>query len=113
VVVVWCQPQLTSLVALLLDPHYRTLTGFVALIEREWLSFGHKFAQRTGHGTSEQRVRWNDEQRSPVWVQFIDCVYQILAQFPAQFQFNELFLVELVDAAYCCRFGNFLHNCDR
>lgn len=36
--------QLTSLAMLMLDSYYRTIRGFEALIEKEWLSFGHRFA---------------------------------------------------------------------
>ncbi|EPY73059.1 myotubularin-related protein 1-like protein, partial [Camelus ferus] len=36
--------QLTSLAMLMLDSYYRTIKGFEALIEKEWISFGHRFA---------------------------------------------------------------------
>jgi len=38
--------QLTSLSMLFLDDYYRTLQGFIVLIEKEWVSFGHRFADR-------------------------------------------------------------------
>ncbi|VDI02786.1 Hypothetical predicted protein [Mytilus galloprovincialis] len=68
--------QLTCLAMLMLDPYYRTIRGFEVLIEKEWLSFGHKFAQRYGHGEDKH----SDADRSPVFLQFIDCVWQMTKQ---------------------------------
>ncbi|ALC38774.1 mtm [Drosophila busckii] len=98
--------QLTALSMLLLDPHYRTVRGFEVLIEKEWLSFGHKFQQRIGHGDNKH----SDADRSPVFLQFIDSVWQVSQQFTHAFEFNEHFLITIVDHLYSCRFGTFLCN---
>ncbi|XP_046852350.1 myotubularin-related protein 2-like [Xenia sp. Carnegie-2017] len=100
--------QLTALSMLLLDPYYRTIVGFEVLIEKEWLSFGHKFSQRCGHGDKN----YSDDQRSPVFVQFIDCVWQITKQFPCAFEFNEHFLITILDHLHSCLFGTFMFNSD-
>ena len=46
--------QLSALSQLCLDPYYRTLEGFVVLVEKDWLSFGHQFAHRSGFLSSEK-----------------------------------------------------------
>ncbi|CBY31389.1 unnamed protein product [Oikopleura dioica] len=33
-----------ALVELLLDPYYRTIDGFRTLVQREFISFGHRFS---------------------------------------------------------------------
>uniref|UniRef100_A0A3B4TLY9 phosphatidylinositol-3,5-bisphosphate 3-phosphatase n=1 Tax=Seriola dumerili TaxID=41447 RepID=A0A3B4TLY9_SERDU len=98
--------QLTSLAMLMLDSYYRTLRGFQVLVEKEWISFGHKFAARVGHGDENHA----NSERSPLFVQFIDCVWQMTRQFPAAFEFNELFLITVLDHLYSCLFGTFLYN---
>lgn len=110
---------------LMLDPYYRTLKGFQVLIEKEWISFGHKFCQRTGgpadggnlifphlppSNTFAKLEISNLEERSPIFLQFIDCVWQMMTQFPASFEFNETFLITILDELYACRFGTFLFD---
>ncbi len=93
--------QITSLAMLLCDPHYRTREGFALLVEKEWCSFGHKFAERLGHyqvdGTSRHTNNpvSSDKERSPVFFQFLDCVFQLIRQFGDAFEFTETFLLHL------------------
>eukprot|EP00029_Vermamoeba_vermiformis_P011119 TRINITY_DN6036_c0_g1_i1.p1 TRINITY_DN6036_c0_g1~~TRINITY_DN6036_c0_g1_i1.p1 ORF type:complete len:836 (-),score=184.30 TRINITY_DN6036_c0_g1_i1:61-2568(-) len=101
--------QLTSLAQVLLDPYYRTMEGFCALIQKEWLSFGHKFNDRLGHGTPEELAT----EFSPIFLQFLDAVWQIMSQFPNYFEFNERFLIVILDNIYNCRFGTFLFNSEK
>uniref|UniRef100_A0A8C0X9C7 phosphatidylinositol-3,5-bisphosphate 3-phosphatase n=1 Tax=Castor canadensis TaxID=51338 RepID=A0A8C0X9C7_CASCN len=99
-------PQIVALAKLLLDPYYRTVEGFQVLVEMEWLDFGHKFADRCGHGENSDDLN----ERCPVFLQWLDCVHQLQRQFPCSFEFNEAFLVKLVQHTYSCLFGTFLCN---
>lgn len=84
-------PQLVSTALLCLDPYYRTVDGFRILVEREWLSFGHKFADRIGHGPNSDETN----ERCPVFLQWLDCVHQIQKQFPCSFEFSMAYLVSI------------------
>lgn len=98
--------QLVSLSELLIDPYYRTIKGFAVLIEKEWLSFGHQFGLRNGIYLTPQ----NEEQRSPIFLQFLDCVHQIINQFPHCFEFNNELLLFLAQASTSNLYGTFLFN---
>eukprot|EP00668_Euglena_longa_P018353 GGOE01022910.1.p1 GENE.GGOE01022910.1~~GGOE01022910.1.p1 ORF type:complete len:916 (-),score=200.03 GGOE01022910.1:1367-4114(-) len=156
--------QLVSLVQLLLDPYYRTLEGFMVLVEKEWVQCGHRFAARAGTSAvvggckppsndvnflafpqqspppptaptstipqppitevdifgdtawvtaapGSTEVRSHD--RCCVFLQWMDCVYQVWRQFPTAFEFSERLLVFLVDHVYSGRFGTFVCNAER
>ncbi|XP_022133857.1 phosphatidylinositol-3-phosphatase myotubularin-1 isoform X2 [Momordica charantia] len=139
--------QLVSLASLLLDPYYRTFTGFQALIEKDWLAFGHPFSDRAGMPTvsgsgnlqlarqsstgsfSSSPMRQppgsftspasspphpqTSNNCSPIFLQWVDCVSQLLRMYPFAFEFSSAFLVDLLDCMLSCRFGNFLCNCEK
>ncbi|KAH1230269.1 Phosphatidylinositol-3-phosphatase myotubularin-1 [Glycine max] len=141
--------QLVSLANLLLDPYYRTFTGFQALIDKDWLAFGHPFSDRVGmpsvSGTGNVPFELsrqsstsnfppspmrqssgtfalqppasshshNSNNYSPIFLQWVDCVSQLLRMYPFAFEFSAAFLVDFVDCMLSCRFGNFLCNSEK
>ncbi|EPY87098.1 myotubularin related protein 6 [Camelus ferus] len=99
--------QVCSLGSLLLDPYYRTVRGFMVLIEKDWISFGHKFSERCGH------LDGDPKEVSPVFTQFLECVWHLTEQFPQAFEFNEAFLLQIHEHIHSCQFGNFIGNCQK
>ena len=78
-----------------------------ALIEKDWLAFGHKFTDRCAFIDGDVR------EVSPVFTQFLDVVWQLQIQFPTCFEFNEKLLIEMHTQLYQCKYGTFLGNCEK
>ena len=74
------------------------------------ISFGHPFHLRCAHGQDKSTKQ--DDQIAPIFLQFLDCVWQILHQNPHYFEFNARYLLVIADHIYSCRFGTFIFNCD-
>ncbi|CAE7896496.1 mtm1, partial [Symbiodinium microadriaticum] len=96
--------QVSSLVMLCLDPYYRTQEGFLKLVQKEWCSFGHRFRTRLAIG--EQPTA----EYSPVFIQWLECVFQLQQQFPDTFEFAPPVLIRLADEVFSNRYGTFF--CD-
>ncbi|KAK5915310.1 hypothetical protein CesoFtcFv8_000912 [Champsocephalus esox] len=94
----------SSLVQLMLDPHYRSLVGFQSLVQKEWVMAGHRFLDRCNH------LKKNDKEESPLFLLFLDCVSQMLSQYPAAFEFTESYLTVLSDSMWIPLFSTFLFN---
>ncbi|KAL7449914.1 hypothetical protein ACHAWC_001921 [Mediolabrus comicus] len=105
--------QVSALAQLLLDPHYRTREGFSTLVEKDFLSFGHPFHTRSGHGEGKNEQGGDEGQLSPIFLQFLDCVFQLVNQFPNYFEFNARYLLLLSENIYSCRFGTLLCDSER
>lgn len=113
----WAQTaQIVSLTQLLVDEHYRTIAGFSELIRKEWLAMGHPFgkarqpAAATAPGAPQAHTPASG---SPAFVEFLHATYQLLVQFPSQFEFSSFFLEALAYHGQSMRFGTFCHGSER
>jgi len=100
--------QICCIAEIILDPYYRTIEGLWVLICKDWLSFGHKFQDRIAHG-----IKKHDVEKSPVFLQFLDTIFQIWSQFPQEFEFNHTYLQMIMDHCHSCLFGDFLYNTEK
>lgn len=79
------------------------------LIEKEWLGFGHQFAARNGLYIKEV----HEDQRAPIFLQWLDCLHQLHTQYPNAFEFNMEFILYLAKHFNSNLYGTFLYNCEQ
>uniref|UniRef100_A0A671Q144 Zgc:154055 n=1 Tax=Sinocyclocheilus anshuiensis TaxID=1608454 RepID=A0A671Q144_9TELE len=100
----------SSLTQLIIDPASRTVTGFLCLLEREWIQAGHPFQQRCAHSAySHARLK----QECPSFLLLLDCVWQVWRQFPLALEFSEALLLRLAQEVYASNYGTFLCNSEQ
>lgn len=63
------------------------------LIEKDWIYFGHQFGKRLGQGINDPE----NEDRSQVFLQYLDCVTQVMYQFPSEFEFSYKLIEEIAE----------------
>jgi Myotubularin-like phosphatase domain len=93
--VLCCAELSCTFITPLISPHRYTHPDYTTTTER------------TGQGVDHTQ---NAEERSPVFLQFLDCIFQILSQFPTCFEFSESLLIFLADHVHSGLFGTFLGN---
>lgn len=98
---------ISSLAQLIMDPHFRTINGFQSLVQKEWVTLGHAFTKRFG------RISEYENQQSPLFQLFLDCVWQMQHQFPMSFEFSETYLTSLWDSLHNTVFDTFSFDSDR
>ena len=99
--------QVTAFSQLLIDPYFRTIKGYMTLIEKDFVSFGHQFRYRNGYYSKEES---NENQQSPILLQYLDATHQLLVQYPMYFEFNMKFLLFIANNINSGLYGTFLYN---
>jgi len=83
--------QVCSLAQILLDPFYRTPRGLAVLVEKDWVSFGHRFMDRSGQLAAKEKSQ------SPIFMQWLFCLANVVQDHPDDFTYNTSDLMLLAD----------------
>lgn len=129
--------QLVSLAKVCLDPHYRSMSGLIELIQVDWLDAGHRFTQRLGHDiplvnglpfahphsttSNNHTPKWLSnllsdsadwvDQWCPIFPQFLDALAQLVIQSPFHFAYDTDLLHRLYVESMTNSLGLFSGNC--
>jgi len=79
------------------------------LIEKDFVHFGHPFAMRCGLSPKDI----GEDQKAPIFLQWLDTVQQLLHQFPSAFEFNIDLLIFISNHILSCLYGTFIYNSEQ
>lgn len=129
--------QLVSLAQICLDPQVRTIEGFIALIQREWISAGHQFESRLARSlpinslrpssrptlsrvlnnltrtNTDDHINKPQDEYCPVFPQFLDCLLQFLRVYPTAFEFNQKLIWLIWRESYAMETDTFKGDCEK
>ena len=88
-----------------MEPDCRTIQGFERLVMRMFVFNGFPFADRLGEGHSKDNC--------PIFLQFLDCVSQLISQQPISFEFTFKYLSQLARLMQSNIYGTFASNSPR
>ena len=108
-----------------IDPYYREIKGILSLISKDYINFGYKYKTRLGTykhiyeqdtiytSTSYNIIDIEYENKkykesSPIFIQYIDIIYQVYKQNILKFEFNEYFLTFILTYVSSGYLGEFL-----
>ena len=93
-----------SLFLIIIDPYYRTLSGFLILLQSQW--FSHDLFGKNKNTNEILKLQLP-------FLQFLDILYFFLLCFPRSFEFTFEFLIFLLDSLQCgsiyLRLFNYYH----
>ena len=89
---------------IIIDPFYRTFNGLSILIEKQFMCFGHPFETRSGFTKNKQ------EEVSPIFIQFLECLHQLVILHPEVFEYSSHYLARLAYEVYTTKFKNFIEK---
>ncbi|XP_049650145.1 myotubularin-related protein 12-like [Accipiter gentilis] len=94
---------ISSLVQVMMDLYSNTKSGFQSLIQ-EWVIGGRGFLDCCNH------LHKSDKEEAPVFLLLLNCVWQLVQQYPPAFKFTETYLIVLSDSLYVPIFSTFFFN---
>jgi len=107
--------QVSALTQLMIDPYYRTFEGFLTLIYKDWIAFGHKFSERyQSVFCIASYISSDDEcEFSPIFLLFLDSVRHLIDENTTEFEFSSNLLLFLHYECFTRKFKTLTFNNER